>query len=217
MVSYQLERRADIFFAVYLPEVIAAISGVELDELVIPELPIKRDLIWPDKPTNQSVKLDYCLFAKDRSRVFFVELKTDAGSRRAAQDEYLRASKQLGFRAVVEGVLQIALASAAHQKYSHLLTELGRAGFLSLPSDLETFVFPTPKRGLRKKLGSVETTGLDAPIEVIYVQPEKSPGERVVDFETFAGFVDRHDDPFSRVFAAHLRRWTVRAGSRRPR
>lgn len=215
--AYQLERRADIFFAVYLPEVIAESVGVALHDVVLPELPIKRDLIWPDKPTNQSVKLDYCLFSKDLSRAFFVELKTDAGSRRQAQDEYLRASERLGFGAIAEGVRQIALASTSRQKYLHLLTALGDLGFLEVPSEIEGLAYPRPQRGLTKSLDDIRTTAQDASVEVIYVQPEDSPGVRCVDFETFASFVERHEDPLSRRFAESLRRWTVPAGGTSPR
>lgn len=214
--AYQLERRADIFFAVYLRDIVAETTGLELAETVIPELPIKRDLIWSASPTNTSVKVDYCLCAKDLSRVFFVELKTDAASRRDSQDEYLQAAERLGFRAVVEGVRAIALASTSYQKYYHLLTELAVLGFLSLPSDLESLVFPRPQRGVRKHLEQIAVADRDAPIEVIYVQPKSLPGERCIDFDLFANFVERYDDPFSRAFAKSLRRWTTEAGAEPP-
>ena len=45
--AYQLERRADIFFSVYLPEALAKVTGVEIDPRMIPEFPLKLDLIWP--------------------------------------------------------------------------------------------------------------------------------------------------------------------------
>ena len=53
--AYQLERRADIFFSAYLPAVIAEHTGVPVVADVIPELPIRRDLIWPAKPSRSSV------------------------------------------------------------------------------------------------------------------------------------------------------------------
>ena len=126
--NYQLERRADIFFSVYLKGVVEEFVGVELDDEVLPELPLKRDLIGPELPTNKSVKVDYALFAKDRSRVFFVELKTDGASRRDAQDGYLEVARRLGFRRIVEGVRAILLNATAHQKYHRLRRVLGAAG-----------------------------------------------------------------------------------------
>lgn len=214
--AYQLERRADIFFAVYLRDVLSAFTGIPIHEVIIPELPIKRDLIWPDNPSNQSVKVDYCLFAEDLSRVFFIELKTDGGSRRAAQDEYLSRAVEVGFQRIVEGIRDIVIASSAHQKYHHLVAMLSALGCLRTPDDLEDFLYPKPRPGLTARLREIEVREPDPAIEVIYIQPENDAGARCIDFETFAKHVDRHDDAFSQAFAAHLRRWTQPAGSSRP-
>jgi hypothetical protein len=40
--AYQLERRADIFFSVYLAEVVQEVTGVPVSPSMIPELPLKR-------------------------------------------------------------------------------------------------------------------------------------------------------------------------------
>ncbi|MCB9684658.1 MAG: hypothetical protein H6735_06460 [Alphaproteobacteria bacterium] len=89
----QLERRADLFFSAYLPAVVAEHTGLEVSPDVIPELPIRRDLIGRDRPSNTSVN---AAFASDRSKVFFVELKTDGGSRRDRQDAYLSRCVDIG-------------------------------------------------------------------------------------------------------------------------
>ena len=81
--AYQLERRADIFFALYLPGIIEHALGVKVDPRVIPEFPIKRE------DSRKSKKVDYFLISEDRSRALLVELKTDMGSRREDQDDYL--------------------------------------------------------------------------------------------------------------------------------
>ncbi|MCP4600495.1 MAG: hypothetical protein GY847_08180, partial [Proteobacteria bacterium] len=127
--NYQLERRADIFFSIYLKGVVENATGIELEDEIIPELPIKRDLVWPEHPTSKSVKVDYTLFSKDRSRVYFVELKTDVGSRRDEQDHYLHKARELGFGKIVEGIRNILLATSFHQKYHHLASILARLGF----------------------------------------------------------------------------------------
>jgi len=62
--AYQLERRVDIFFSVYLKALLEEVTGVALEEELLPELPIKRDLIWPELAGHSSVKVDYALFAK---------------------------------------------------------------------------------------------------------------------------------------------------------
>lgn len=214
--AYQLERRVDIFFSVYLKALLEEVTGVALEEELLPELPIKRDLIWPEFAGHSSVKVDYALFAKDRSKVYFVELKTDAGSRRDTQDHYLETASRLGFRKIVDGFRAILLKTDAHQKYHHLASALARLGYLTTPEDLRQFVYPSPRVGLSARLAAIQAAGLDSAVEVIYVQPETTPGVRAIDFAQFAEFVGRHPDPLSQTFAAHLLKWRAEAGSSEP-
>jgi hypothetical protein len=215
--NYQLERRADIFFSLYLRDVVQEVLGVELEDAVIPEFPIKRDLIWPDHPTDKSVKVDYVLFSRDRCTVYFVELKTDAGSRRDQQDHYLERIQAMGFGPVLEGLCSIARSTQAHQKYHHLLAALTKLGFLTMPSDIETFLYPTAQVGLSAKLRALAPLPTSAKVEIVYVQPVATPGDTCIDFETFAEHVGRSGDPFSLLFSAHLRKWREPAGAIIPR
>jgi hypothetical protein len=208
--AYQLERRADIFFSVYLKEVVEDLTGVALEDEIIPELPIKHER------NCQSDKIDYALFAKDRSQVFFVELKTDAASRNEGQDAYLARAKGAGFRRIVEGIHAILASTAEHQKYHHLAVALGRLGYLRLPADLEDYTHPRPRTGLASRLRSIEVAPVDSRVELLYVQPEATDGDRCIDFARFAECVGRHADPFSKRFAEHLQKWTSIAGSSRP-
>jgi len=208
--GYQLERRADVFFSVYLKGVVEEFVGVALGDEIIPELPLKLE------KTNQSNKVDYALFAKDRSRVFFIELKTDGASRRSKQDTYLAAARRLGFRRVVEGVRNILLSTSAHRKYHHLASALARLGYLTLPSELRSHVYPNPRSGLLSHLKRIVVAAEDPVIEVIYIQPEATDGDNCIDFARFAEHVGRHPDPFSRCFAEHLLRWKTVAGSSEP-
>lgn len=208
--AYQLERRADVFFAVYLHEVMEGETGIMLRPTIIPELPLKRDLIWPERPSNQSVKVDYTLFAADLSKVLFVELKTDAASRRDSQDLYLERAQRLGFKRIVEGIREIVLATSAHAKYHHLVRALAELGFLSLPPDLHGLLYPRPRRGLSKRLADIEVADINPVVEIFYVQPLRTDGDRCVDFEAFASYVSKHDDPMSKLFALHLLRWVDR-------
>jgi hypothetical protein len=214
--NYQLERRVDVFFSVYLKGLVEEFTGLALEDEIIPELPIKRDLIWPDLPTNKSVKVDYVLFAKDRSRVFFVELKTDRASRRNGQDIYLETAKRLGFRRIVEGIREIILNTTAHQKYHHLAFVLARLGYLRLPSDLRGHIYPVPHPRVLSRLAGIAVAEGDPAVEVIYIQPQATDGDRCIDFARVAEYVGRQSDPFSRRFAEHLVLWTAVAGSREP-
>ena len=139
--------------------------------------------------------------SRDRSIVYFVELKTDDGSRNAGQDAYLEAARTLGFAAVLVGLGAIMLRTKAPHKYTHLAGLLAELGFL--------------RAGERAR--AIEVLPTDARIEVVYVQPNASASEaRVIDFERFAARVARHDDPLSQSFAAALLRWRSPAGRTRP-
>lgn len=219
--DYQLERRADILFAIYLPAYLERTRGVSLSPVVIPELPIKRDLIWPETPTHHSVKVDYCFSAADGSQVFFVELKTDDKSRRETQDTYLQRSQALGFRRIVEGIVDIVRVSKARQKYYHLAVALQRLGHLRLPDTLPDYLYPKPRAGLSQQLAAIEVLAPDPPIEVVYLQPTRpdaldTTDPRYIDFTQFAAFVREHPDELSQLFAASLERWKFPAGSVRP-
>ncbi|MCA9532519.1 MAG: hypothetical protein KC593_02525 [Myxococcales bacterium] len=217
--AYQLERRADIFFSAYLPAVIAEHTGVPVVADVIPELPIRRDLIWPGKPSRSSVKVDYAVLAQDRSKVFFVELKTDSASRRDSQDTYLSMAAEVGFKRIVQGIVEITQATTAYQKYGHLLHALADRGCVRLPEGLDEHLWPVVRPGLGKLLRDVEVTIAEDEfaVEVVYLQPEAgADGEDCIDFEEFAVHVSRFDDPVSKTFASHLRGWVEAAGSRVP-
>jgi hypothetical protein len=144
----------------------------------------------------------------------FVELKTDDGSRRQGQDEYLAAAVRLGFRPIVEGIRSIVNSTTAHGKYHHLARALARLGYLNLPADLEEFTFPRPRRGLSARLEAISVPAFDTPVDVVYVQPTRGEGERCIDFVQFAAHVARYDDPLSKRFADHLLRWRLPAGGR---
>ncbi|MEM1416578.1 MAG: hypothetical protein AAGH15_16825 [Myxococcota bacterium] len=217
--AYQLERRADVFFSLYLTGLLREVTGVALSDIILPELPIKRDIAFPESASHQSFKVDYALFSEARDRVFFVELKTDDASRRSEQDAYLAAARKVGFRAIALGIRAIALRTDAHRKYFHLLAALAELGYLALPEDLEAHVFPRPRRGLRKRLEAIEVVGPDAVVEVVYVQPTRAEDDAagiVIDFHEVAARVSSHDDVVSRLFSEYLRRWSTPAGRRMP-
>jgi hypothetical protein len=211
--NYQLERRADIFFSMYLKGFFEQQTNQPLSDIIIPEFPLKRDLIWPDFPTNKSVKVDYVLFTEGKSNVLFVELKTDSSSRRDEQDEYLSRAKEVGFHRFVEGFKDILLATGAHQKYFHLAKMLAVLGFLHLPDDIEDYLYPSPRPGLRKLLEQIEVTSSQPEIEILYLQPVSHGSPNVMDFEKFGDYVGQFNDEFSQRFAESLKKWCVPAGS----
>ncbi|HKO91959.1 MAG TPA: hypothetical protein VJU61_12440 [Polyangiaceae bacterium] len=214
--DYQLERRADIFFALYLQQVVQEATGVDLSSTLIPELPIKRDLVWPEKPGYQSVKVDYALFSKDGNQVYFVELKTNQGSRRVEQDTYLSRAKAIGFHAVVDGIVQISRRTKARCKYHRLLCELEGLGFVRLPPDLPNYLYPRPRVGLTARLRAIEVTARDPKVNLLYVQPRSDGSPDTIGFDAFARLVQQHPDPLSQLFARYLVRWQLDAATEPP-
>jgi hypothetical protein len=191
--AYQLERRVDAFFSIYLREILTEFLGAELAPTIIPELPLACH--GTDKALSE--KVDYALFSADRDTAFLVELKTDRRSRRDKQDAYLRQAEQDGFHKIVEGICTIAGRTTLYGKYHHLIDTLESLGFIepATPSGR------AGNRGLAYRLRCARPTGRDAAVRIVYLEPK--------DFPRIADIIERHADSMSRIFAAHLRRWSL--------
>jgi len=186
--SYQLERRADIFFSIYLPDFIQSKFGATVQTL-IPEFPVRVGTVVPEVDINMSYKIDYVARLKNTDRVLFIELKTDNQSRRPEQDSYLKNAKQQNIPSLVKGIHQIYQATNAKQKYGNLESALERAGFV------------------QKDFQVIETL---YEINIIYLQPKAEPNDSsVIGFSEFADFVGKHSDHLSQRFAESLRRWAT--------
>ena len=84
--KYQLERRADIFFAMWLPQVLERFTGKEIDRRVIPEFPLKKALVDDKAMGLETLNIDHLVFSSDMKMAWMVELKTDMNSRDDQQD-----------------------------------------------------------------------------------------------------------------------------------
>jgi hypothetical protein len=80
--AYQLERRADIYFATYLPEVLKNLKIINNinDVAIIPEFPLAKKALDEKYKYRDSVKVDYLVLNKENKKAIFVELKTDMTS-----------------------------------------------------------------------------------------------------------------------------------------
>jgi hypothetical protein len=210
--SYQLERRADLFFSLYLPEVLEATLGFPVAGQLVPEFPVRIGTIRPGVPNNQSDKIDYVALSADARRAILVELKTDGLSRRESQDQSLRASREVGFAALLGGVLDIFRASQSKRKYFALLTLLESMGLLRIPGEVKEIMARPRRRGLTAASRRIEVTTSVTETIVRYVQPHRD-GDNTISFEDFRAVVETHDDPVSQRFARSLGRWAaVQAG-----
>ena len=104
--AYKLQPRADIFFALFLPEVLRAHlakqnRSIEINSTLIPEFPIKTG------SNNRSKRVDYLALSEDMSSAFLVELKTDMASQNEGQSDYLERASKTGLQGLVEDVFAI--------------------------------------------------------------------------------------------------------------
>ncbi len=208
--AYQLERRADIFFALYLPGIVEHALGVKVDARVIPEFPIRKE------HSRRSTKVDYLALSEDRFSAFLIELKTEMRSRNRRQDAYLADARRRGLGGLLSDVPVLAEASKEQAKYVHLLLALAEMGLLTVPSDLGDYTFPEVRRGITRRLRDVQVTASESKVEVVYLQPQDSMDDRVISFGTAAEYLETLDDPFAVRFAKYVRRWIEPAAIRAP-
>lgn len=217
--AYRLESRADVFFALFMRQVVEHRTGVVLRPTIIPEFPLRRGTLWGEDKTgpNASTKVDYALFSKDAGSVYLVELKTDQDSRREEQDAYLQESASGGFRRLVDGVLKIALATESRyvRKYLHLLWTLEQLGFVRVPTLVYDLAFPTIRTGLSEALRKVENLVAEPVVHVLYVQPVAT-ASNTIGFEEVAGIAESRGG-VGEIFANSLRVWVSAAGGFDPR
>ncbi len=189
--AYHLERRADIFFSIYLPEILSKKIGVEI-ESVIPEFPIRVGTIQPEDDFNKSFKVDYLAKAKDGRTILFVELKTDHSSRRGKQDWYLQRASQVGMIELLVGLRQICKVTRSRKKYRILLGLLQDMGLIIM-DNVEAF----------------EIVPADYNIQVVYIQPNNPGGqENVITFMEISQMIEKHGDELSLRFSKSLLKWS---------
>jgi hypothetical protein len=188
--AYQLERRADIFFAIYLKQIIQNRFGVPIDA-IIPEFPVRVGAII-DKEINKSFKIDYVCVCQDKQIVFLVELKTDMLSRREKQDWYLKRAQEINVKGLVDGLFKIYAASNQKRKYNYLFHEMENLGWIM---DFE---------------GTISSFDRMYKMEILYIQPEKHPEDAssmVITFEDIITFLKTQSDSVSKRFSESLERW----------
>lgn len=174
--NYQLERRVDIFFALYLKDILRhCYSGHEFD-LIVPEFPLRVGTMYPDAPKRQrnlSVKVDYACFDSKRKVCVLLELKTDHSSVRADQLENMRVAKRKGLDALLKGALDLRSASRSKRKYDALIQQFIDAGLMDKCLELNEAEGPPSKDRANHS------------IELAIIQPRPVPVDsfRSIDFD----------------------------------
>ena len=212
--NYQLERRADIFFSLYLPDVLESKLGFPVRSELAPEFPVRIGTIYPNIPIDKSYKIDYVALSVVGDKAVLVELKTEKHSRRPEQDKYLIAAQKIGIPGLIDGLLKIFRVTNAKRKYFYLLLHLERMGLLRIPTQLKDIMEGKALQGASGASKQIEVTAKYTDSMIVYVQPNGS-GPNVITFREFAEVVQQHDDLISQRFAGSLREWAkIQAGER---
>ena len=137
--KYQLERRADIFFSLYIRDILQSHFKSKIDDTIIPEFPLNDSI-----ESKRTVNVDYVLFDSNGKTVYFVELKTDPASRRDEQDKYLERASKKGIKTILTELVGVFAATKAKQKYFHLFSLLHRLKLIEIDDikALEAKLFP---------------------------------------------------------------------------
>lgn len=213
--NYQLERRADLFFSLYLPEVLEAKLGFPVLDQIVPEFPVRIGTIYPHKPTDKSYKIDYLALSADADKAVLVELKTEELSCRDNQDKYLLASREAGLSALLGGVLDIFRATNSKRKYFCLLEHLENMGLLRIPLQMKEIMSRSSLQGVTEASHQIEITTQVTETEIVYVKPNGNRPD-IISFEEFRAVVQKHDDPVSQRFAQSVLVWAnTKAGERK--
>ena len=190
--AYQLERRADIFFALYLDKIIEELRNSKI-EMIIPEFPVRvGDVDLQIKEINRSFKIDYLAYSKTEQRVFLIELKTDQRSLREKQDWYLENSAKLRVSGLMSGLIKIHKATKQKNKYNKLLDKLETIDWI--------------KRSDKK----IENLNCLIEPEVIYIQPlNRENRKNVISFDDVISVLSGIEDPIAKRFKISLNEWKL--------
>ncbi len=208
--AYQLERRADIFFSLYLAEALSAKTGEKIKPEFIPEFPVRKGTIDQESPSNQSIKIDYICFTEDLTKAYLVELKTDQRSVNEEQLNYLQATKNASMFLLVEGIQKIFKATKEKKKYVSLFKLLEQIGLIHFVDELEKLSSQALLRDIEKIITDIVPPWDVDELFIVYISPYKIEDKRIdycIDFKEFNKTVSKHNDELSKRFAESLEEW----------
>ena len=221
--EYQLERRVDIYFAIYLKKILNRCLKEKI-ELVIPEFPI-----WENKDNYRPWYIDYMCLSNEK--VYFVELKTDIKS---IDDDQLKRMKNLdkNFSYYMEDLKELTTQSEKSKQGKKTRSRLGWRKYVhifELFSDvyeekIKQIIKGNTKHTSRAKvnkyiINELDFDKLNFEIKCIYIVPIKSPNVADANIKqiTFGKIVSEFDDKFKEKdyikdsfleeFIKSLRKW----------
>lgn len=181
--------------------------------IIVPEFPIKRELVCRGYKTNKSIKIDYIAFGTNGT-VYYIELKTDINSRRVSQDDYMETCMSVGFASIINGLKDIFMATSSKQKYYQLFELLQAAEVISLPPGLKEAILSKSRESI-SLIKCIELKREFPKSKIVYIQPnmeKDNENKYFIGFEDIVEVLKGHNDEFSRVFSEYLLKWRSPAG-----
>lgn len=209
--GYQLERRLDIFFAIYLEKILKKLKNIDIKtkENIFAEFPIRK--FEGNEKDYSSYNADYAVFYKNEANQFnlcLVELKTDMNSiKKKSQIEYYKNVKERNIKQIIEeGVIAIYGKSKSWIKYEVILKKLEKMNLLT----------ENNKKRCKKLEWNIEKESfVDDKIktDVVYIIPNKSHKDakllddfknNIIDFKDITTILQSEKDIFSQKFCELL-------------
>ncbi|WP_332445696.1 hypothetical protein [Dehalococcoides mccartyi] len=223
--DYQLERRADIFFACYLPDILKNRNHI-IQETIIPEFPMRKGTLGLT-PENLSFKIDYLAVTKDLTKVFFIELKTEMKSISENQciNMVKAASKDIGIKKLIDGILTLFKETREKRKYYRLLQMIEQLGLIKIPASVQEIMDRKRLNGINRLLRNKDVMNINEwyiakdlqNYEICYILPRNSkklsaidPTIKQITFRDFIEVASIKNDEFSRRFVLALEQWALR-------
>lgn len=202
--KYQLERRADMFFGLFVRKIVSEHLKVDIHPVIIPEFPYRI------RTTNHTVNFDYVLFDSDVTKAYVVELKTEPDSASPGNNDYLDDLYNDNFANIISSLKSVMKATDQKSKYAHLLNKLSLLGI----SVDDPCCSNDSKEWICLRKSGNETIK----IEIIYLAPKlKKPLNVNFNHILFTDAVKILEDSGGAVechFASYLRRWNdIKAGN----
>jgi len=207
--NYQLERRADILFALYLPVIIEKrFNKIITHDNIVPEFPLKHiKTLKIGKRSIQPNYVDYVVFCDDA--LYLIELKTDLKSLKPKQNKFLLDAKKLSLFELANDITELGAASSEKRKYMHLAKRLAKALWKSykVKIDFDTETCNTTKQDfvtLAKAVAAIEMPNIKK--EVVYILPNRVSDKTkelekqcnvIITFSEIAGWLNECDKHFS--------------------
>jgi len=201
--KYQLERHVDVFFGLYIHQILEEKFERKYFDTVFPEFPISKQLLIQGHPGNDVINSDFCLITSDKNIATFVELKTDHRSLRDSQDIYYENIKTFSFNDILEKLLNVVKVSSIKYKYLPLLSSLQKVGVINI--DLDFYErYKTENRVYANKYLKPNTIiSKSIKCEVEYILPKNNTNkENTITFEELSSY------PFiDKEFRIYLKKW----------